>query len=101
MAGCGVGAALQASPVLHGGGCVAATGGQGEAPMHSCASYTSSAVSVSCAASWASVRKNTSPPFSLASTNADSSGEVPEETRPTQPPERSLKVAPVDAQPAT
>ncbi len=37
------------------------------------------------------VRKNTSPPLSLASRNADSSAEVPEEIRSTQPSELSLK----------
>jgi hypothetical protein len=39
--GCGVGAGLHASPVLHGGGAVAGSGRHGALVVHSCASYTS------------------------------------------------------------
>jgi hypothetical protein len=43
-AGCGVGDGLHASPVSHGGGVVAAVE-HGDSAVHSCASYTSTAVS--------------------------------------------------------
>src|SRR5258708_1282783 len=53
--GCGEGAALHESAVAHGGGTAAATGKHGATPVHSCASYTSSAVSKSCDTSLAVV----------------------------------------------
>ena len=45
IAGCGEGAALHESPVSHGGAAVAGADRHGEPLVHSCASYTSSAVS--------------------------------------------------------
>src|ERR1700677_4174616 len=52
----------------------------------------SSEVSRSCGTSFSAVRKKTSSPLSLASRKADSSGDVPEEIRPTQPPVAVLYV---------
>src|SRR5580692_10183063 len=83
-AGCGSGAALHDASVSHGGGDTV-TGRHGDALVHSCASYTSYAVSPSCCARRACVMKNTSPPVSEASRNHEGSLEVPEEIKPTQP----------------
>ncbi|HVA19359.1 MAG TPA: hypothetical protein VMU55_04220 [Solirubrobacteraceae bacterium] len=89
--GWGIGAARHESAVVHAGGKTAAAV-HGDSVEQACASYMSYALSMSCEASWALVRKNTSFPLSLASTNAASSPEAPEETRPTQPPDLALNV---------
>jgi hypothetical protein len=91
IAGCGEGAALHESPVVHGGG---AAGGEkhGTAVEQACASYTSTPASTSCEVNLLNVKKNTSLPFTLASKNPDSSGDVPADTNDTQPPDLALNV---------
>jgi hypothetical protein len=92
IAGCGEGAARHESAVVHDGGETTDTG-HGTAAEQTCASYTSYALSKSWGANCAVVRKKTSSTLSLASRNTDSSADVPDEIKPTQPPDASLNVA--------
>jgi hypothetical protein len=99
--GCGEGAALHDSASAHAGGDAGGSGRHGACEEHSCASYTSNDVSKSEDTSLEFVKKNTSPPVSLASMNPDSPDDVPEEIRSTQPPTRAPYVAKEPVQPPT
>ncbi len=82
--GCGSGAARHPSAVSHTGG-TSASAGHGDTLVHSWASYNEAPVSMLPDTKCAAVKKNTSPPDALASINADSSPEVPDEINATQP----------------
>jgi hypothetical protein len=88
--GCEEGAVRHESAVTHGGEPAAGVARHGEPGVQTLASYTSKDPSRSCGTSREDVKKNTLSPDSLASTNADSSREVPAEINPTQPPDTGL-----------
>jgi hypothetical protein len=96
--GCSNGAGLHDAADPHSSGRDDSDRAHGEPVVHSCASYTSTAVSTSVPTSCSRVVKNASPPVPLASRNVDGPAATPEEINPTQAPVAALNVALVELQ---